>query len=136
MTVKIVRMSHSVTELQGLDAGSTGRKHLVLNDSPACGMQAMVVIFGANHEYSFIRDLQPGSMSFTCLHGSLSLDITSSEKISPGNVQTYGLAPGDILYMPRIYWRRTRSHGHGAIFVESIEGIFDSEKRECFAWFP
>ena len=130
MTIQLLRKSQYIKDLHDLTLNSVGHMHRVFHDSPESGMQFMLVIFEANHEYGFIRDNCKGSISFTCLHGALTLEIAERKPILQQKAQSYKLYPGDILYLPRSYWRKTQSHEQGAIFTESIEGVYDKINRD------
>ena len=99
--------------------------------SPASEMQFMLIAFKPHKKFNFIRDSHKGNMAFTCLYGNIHITTMNGEQnINAKN--KYSLRQGDILYLPRNYWRMTETDAGGAVFTESIEGQFEPSLRDLY----
>jgi hypothetical protein len=104
----------------------------ILHQSPSARMQFMLIALAPNKLYSFIRDDQPGFMVFTCLYGTLTIRSFEASDIRPVDPSIHSLGVGDVLCLPRRYWRETKACAEGAVFTESIEGQYDPNKRQVY----
>ena len=95
-------------------------------------MQFMLIAIAPNKLYDYIRDDQPGFMAFTCLYGTITIRIIETNGKNDTNSCTNVLKAGNILYLPRRYWRETKAGAEGAVFTESIEGEYDPSKRQAY----
>ena len=102
----------------------------ILHTKNSDKMQCMLIAFAPNNYYDFIADNLEGNIIFSCIKGNMEIkyfdqNINSIKKSSKLNA-------GDLLVLPRNYFRSTKVFQEGAIFLESIEGPYLKEKRIKF----
>jgi hypothetical protein len=101
------------------------RKLLHTPDSPL--MQCMLIAFAPNTTYPPFSDNLPGQIVFTCLRGSMGLDIYDG--ILKNVCRSFRMLPGDVVSIPRSAYRSTMAYESGAVFLESIEGPHQATRR-------
>ncbi len=102
----------------------------ILHSKNSEKMQCMLIAFAPNNYYDFIADNLEGNIIFCCIKGNMEINyfdqkINSIKKCSKLN-------SGDLLVIPRNYFRSTKVFQEGAVFLESIEGPYLKEKRIKF----
>ena len=90
-------------------------------------MQCMLIAFAPNTTYPPFSDDLPGQIVFTCLRGSMGLDIYDG--IIKNISRSFRMLPGDVVSIPRSACRSTIAYESGAVFLESIEGPHQPTRR-------
>lgn len=130
MKCKFFKQSDFSMLLQEANNAENGISRRLLHESTEALMQYMLIAFRPNLSYPFIKDNIEGYIAYNCLYGSLTIEIIATGNMAIEPPLTHKLYPGDIIYFPRSYWRKTNSYDDGAIFTESIEGTFKKDLRE------
>lgn len=108
----------------------TGSYREIFHQNTDSKMQFMLIAICPDKVYDYIRDDQAGFIAFNCLYGSIAISIIKEGVKKTDERYTKTLTAGDIIYLPRRYWRQTRAGNKGAIYTESIEGTYNKDKRQ------
>ena len=104
---------------------ASGSARICLHSSPSDLIQVMLIALAPSRIYDYISDDLPGIITFTCLKGNMKISTIDHH----GSKQLFHLLPSESIVTQRRLWRRTEAGEEGVLYMECIEGQFDSTKR-------